>query len=84
MLVSLISSGPLLPPSDGAHVALSDVAWSSLSPSPPLFLSLSLSPPSLPPCLPQPVDPKTARGNTPLMFAAGGGHVDCGIVLIRA
>lgn len=31
-----------------------------------------------------PVDPKTARGNTPLMFAAGGGHVDCGIVLIRA
>eukprot|EP00286_Rhodomonas_abbreviata_P005107 CAMPEP_0181326454 /NCGR_PEP_ID=MMETSP1101-20121128/21505_1 /TAXON_ID=46948 /ORGANISM="Rhodomonas abbreviata, Strain Caron Lab Isolate" /LENGTH=340 /DNA_ID=CAMNT_0023434905 /DNA_START=45 /DNA_END=1063 /DNA_ORIENTATION=+ len=31
-----------------------------------------------------PVDAKTARGNTPLMFAAGGGHVDCGIVLIRA
>uniref|UniRef100_A0A7S0NDK9 FYVE-type domain-containing protein n=1 Tax=Hanusia phi TaxID=3032 RepID=A0A7S0NDK9_9CRYP len=30
-----------------------------------------------------PVDAKTARGNTPLLFAAGGGHVDCAIILIR-
>jgi len=30
-----------------------------------------------------PVDAKTSKGNTPLMFAAGGGHTDCGIILLR-
>lgn len=31
-----------------------------------------------------PVDAKTALGNTPLMYAAAGGHHDCAKILIRA
>jgi len=30
-----------------------------------------------------PVDAATARGNTPLLFAAGGGHVDCARIMLR-
>jgi len=30
-----------------------------------------------------PVDAQTARGNTPLIFAAGGGQVDCAKILLR-